>query len=121
MNALARVVLSGITGALFFSAWLSLYLASWTWGFDAVAWLLWLLAPLVTGFGFGLGVWVGERMFELGRPTLLRATTWPLAGCVIGTVIVIPFGVMLIVFGMLSMGTVAVGAREWRRMAAPSP
>ena len=121
MNAFARVVLSGLTGGTVFSVWLTVYLTNWSWGFETLAWLLWLLAPVVTGFGFGLGVWVGERMFDVGRPTLWAASAWPLAGCVIGTVIVVPFGVMLIVFGMLGMGTVAVAAREWKRAVEASP
>ena len=120
-NALARVVLSGLTGGAVFSLWLGLFLSLWSWGFEDVAWLLWLLAPLATGFGFGMGVGGGERLFAVGRPTLWTATTWPLAGCIVGAVVVYPFGVMLIVFGMLCMGTVAVAGREWRKAAAGSP
>jgi len=42
----------------------------------------------------------------------LRTFIWPLVGCVLGAVAVVWFGPMLIVFGMLVVGTGSVALRE---------
>ena len=69
-------------------------------------------APVATALGFGLGSVVGDRIIGRRSTPLLRACLWPLAGCVVGAVVVYPFGPMLIVFGMFGLGTAAVVARE---------
>ena len=70
--------------------------------------VLWLLAPLVTAAGFGIGFLVGQRFFSSKKESFANIFVWPLAGCSVGAVAVYWFGPMLMVFGMLSMGTASV-------------
>jgi hypothetical protein len=102
-----------------YTAWLAILLLVWNRGGGDVLGVLSAFAPLVTALGFGFGVWTGDRAFRLGRPGIWESVKWPLAGCVFGAVVLYPFGYRLVVFGMLSMGTVAVAIREWRRVARP--
>jgi hypothetical protein len=74
--------------------------------------ILWPLAPVVTAVGFAAGSAIVERLAGTGRTAFVRLYLWPLAGCVLGALVVYWFGPMLIVFGMLALGAASVLARE---------
>ena len=74
--------------------------------------ILWPLAPVVTAVGFAAGSALVERLAGTGRTAFVRLYVWPLAGCVLGALVVYWFGPMLIVFGMLALGAASVLTRE---------
>jgi hypothetical protein len=74
--------------------------------------ILWLLAPIVTAIGFTTGITVFEHLGKRDKTRFFRIFTWPLVGCAVGAIVVYWSGPMLIVFGMLTLGTVSVVLRE---------
>ena len=74
--------------------------------------LLWIVAPLITGIGFTSGIVLFDHLFEFEGEPLIQVLIWPVIGCVIGALVVYWFGPMLIVFSMLSLGTLSVSIRE---------
>jgi FtsH-binding integral membrane protein len=111
VKSLVRVVASLLGAGLLYSVWLAAVLAAARPASPMPFWFV-LTAPVATAFGFGLGSVVGDRIIGRRSTPLLRACLWPLAGCVVGAVVVYPFGPMLIVFGMFGLGTAAVVASE---------
>ncbi|MFX0198540.1 MAG: hypothetical protein ACFFCW_20665 [Candidatus Hodarchaeota archaeon] len=83
--------------------------------------ILWILALIVTGFGFALG----PKIFNLpvsqtDKSCFWKTYKWTLVGCALGGGIVCVFGSMLIVFGMFSAGTLSVILQETSRVAKGS-
>jgi len=70
--------------------------------------LLWILAPIVTASGFFAGAVLYCRLRRLPHPPFLRLCLYSLTGCAIGAGVVFPFGPMLIVFAMCSLGSLAM-------------
>jgi hypothetical protein len=104
----ARVALAVLLAGVFYAAWMAVAIPTIKAGSGGwiVKVVLWILAPIVTGFGFALG----PKIFDLFAPaarrtSLWKAYKWCLAGCAIGGGVLWLFGPMLIVFGMFTAGT----------------
>ena len=108
---LARILTSALFGGLFYSIWLSAFLILSP-DEGLLETFLWIISPFVTALGFASGLSIANH-FSFG-PTIpfIKSLSWPLAGCIIGAVVVYWFGPMLIVFSMLALGTVSVAVRE---------
>lgn len=111
-RAMARVALSFLFAALFYAAWMSIFLLASDLDSSVVRAILWLLAPVVTAAGFASGIAILERRDKTSRSQFLQIYVWPLTGCAIGAGAVYWLGPMLIVFGMLAVGAVSVALRE---------
>lgn len=112
MAWLLRLVMSVVGGGVLYGAWLAVVLGTTGQPASPRPFLVMLTAPIVTAFGFALGTVLGERLTRGYHVRLSRAIRWPLVGCVVGALLVYPFGPMLMVFGMFGLGTVAVATRE---------
>ncbi|MGD2156881.1 MAG: hypothetical protein PVG14_14710 [Anaerolineales bacterium] len=107
-----KVLVSFIVGGLFYLIWLAIYLLSTpVEGYEEI--ILWLLAPVITSFGFTAGIYLFERISQGERYKFWSLYKWPLMGCLLGAGIVYWFGPMLIVFSMLILGGISVGLREF--------
>jgi hypothetical protein len=111
----ARVVLSVLLAGVFYTGWMAVAIPTTKSEFGglAVKAILWILAPIVTGFGFALG----PKTFDLlspavGNNSFWKVYKWSLISCAIGGGVVCIFGPMLIVFGMFVAGTLSVVAHE---------
>jgi hypothetical protein len=109
--ALWRIVWSILGGGLFYLVWLTAFLLLSDLS-GAVETALWVMAPVVTATGLAAGTALAERRADGRRVPFFRIWIWPLVGCVAGAAVVYPFGPMLIVFGMLALGTAAVALRQ---------
>jgi hypothetical protein len=101
-------VVSVLFGAVFYLAWMALFLVSSPYHSRLFRGLLWTLAPIVTALGFFAGAALYSRLRRLPHPPLRRLYCYPLAGCSIGAAVVFPFGPMLIVFGICLLGSLAM-------------
>jgi hypothetical protein len=110
-SALWRVVLSVLGGGLFYLVWLTVFLLLSDLE-GAVETVLWVLAPVVTATGLAAGAALAERRPGGQRVRFFHVWIWPLVGCAAGAAVVYPFGPMLIVFGMLALGTAGVLLRQ---------
>ena len=111
-GSLLIVALSAMGGILCHQIWIAVAIpAGWT-GNDLLATALWILSPFLTALGFAIGATVAERKHLGGGNKFIQIYMWPLAGCVIGAVSTYIFGPMLIVFGMLILGTAGVALCE---------
>lgn len=109
-----RVVISVIFSGIFYTAWLAVaipVLKSETVN-PLLGNVLRVAAPVMTALGFALGVFIFERFPQARKSKFIDIFRWSFAGCAIGTVVVIFFGPMLIVFGMFALGTAAIATRE---------
>ena len=113
-DGLVRLTAALAGAAVFYSAWLAVAVPNGRLSMPVVGTLLLVAAPLLTSLGFALGLREGERLTRGKRGGFLRAWVWPLAGCSLGAFAVYPFGAMLIVFGMFTLGTAAILLREVR-------
>lgn len=112
MDSIIRVVTSVVGAGALYSAWLALMLSIVSRPASPMPRGLLLTAPVAPALGFGLGAFLGDRLTGRRRMRLLQACLWPLAGCIVGALVVYPFGPMLIVFGMFGLGTAAVVLNE---------
>jgi hypothetical protein len=80
--------------------------------------VIWVVAPIVTGTGFALGVAVFDRLAGVRDSRSLSILLWPVAGCCLGAGTAYWFGPMLIVFGMFLIGTVSVIVLEMIRFSS---
>jgi len=112
-----RVVCSLIFAGIFYTGWMAVAIAAFKAEIDSIVVkaVLWLCAPVVTGAGFAVGVALFELLPGARRSKFVDIYKWSLIGCAIGAGIVLPFGPMLIVFGMFVLGTASVTLREFRR------
>ena len=108
----ARVALAVLLAGVFYAAWMAVAIPTIKTGSGGriVRVVLWILAPIVTGFGFALG----PKIFDLFAPAARRTSSWKackwcLAGCAIGGGVLWLFGPTLIVFGMFTVGTLIAG------------
>ena len=110
-ESILRVLCSLALGGLFYFIWMAafLFLSSFNALLDA---FLWLMAPILTGLGFALGIVVFDRLVKVQGGPFGSILLWPLIGCVLGAASVYWFGPMLIVFSMLTIGTLSVSLRE---------
>lgn len=111
-RAKLRVVFSVLCAGIAYSLWMGAFLLSEDFSGPVAKGLLWIMAPVATGLGFGAGVAIHERITRVSRGSLPRTLIWPLAGCAVGALAVYWYGPMLIVFGMFAAGTCGVALRE---------
>jgi hypothetical protein len=106
-----KILVSVLFGGIFYSFWLATFLLV-----DAkkaaVEWILWGIAPFITGLGFTIGSTIYNRIIGHRKDQFYRVLIWPLIGCVVGSAAVFWYGPMLIVFTMLILGTVSLVLRE---------
>lgn len=108
MKLVVRVAASLLGAGTFYSAWLAVVLALDPQPTAPLPLVVSATAPLFTALGFALGALLADRLTRQTQTRFLRTYLWPLAGCVVGALVVYPFGPMLIVFGMFALGTVTV-------------
>ncbi|NIS83175.1 MAG: hypothetical protein GTO14_23905 [Anaerolineales bacterium] len=119
-ESILRVVVSSVLGSVFYLIWMALFLLAAPEG-GFLEGFLWLIAPVVTGLGFAIGVRLFDTWTGTEKGSFQRLLLWPLAGCILGALIVYWFGPMLIVFSMLSFGTISISLREiYRRRRSSS-
>ncbi len=106
-----KITVSLLLGGGCYSIWLAVFLLAVKSENSVAQGALFFLAPLVTAAGFAAGIAVFER--RGGFDALRTSWTWPLIGCVVGSVSVYWLGPMLIVFTMLAGGTLSVIIREF--------
>ncbi len=108
-RSVVRVAIAALVGAAFHAAWVALFIFTVSQGASGVVRaILWLIAPIVTAVGFGLGLTLLQRQHPQPRTGFARAFVTALSGCAIGAVIMSPIGPMFVGFGVLGGGTVAV-------------
>ncbi len=116
LGVLVRVALSVIFAGIFYIGWLAIAIPTLKSGlgglFVFVKAVIWILAPIVTGLGFAVGIKIFELLPYTDKTSFWEHYKWCLAGCAIGGGILWLFGPMLIVFGMFSAGTVSVVLHE---------
>ena len=107
-----KVAASVLCAGVLYSLWLGAFIMLSDQVGPVVRGVLWLLAPVVTAAGFGVGLAVAERSSGSRKVPLVRVFVWPLAGCAVGAAAVYWYGPMLIVFSMFLLGTASVVLRE---------
>ena len=112
IGPIATIASSAAGGVIFYLFWLVMAIPLSRLENGLLSAILWILAPLVTAFGFASGAVVAERRFRDGKIHFRRIYIWPLIGCTTGAMSTYIFGPMLIVFGMLFLGTVSIALRE---------
>jgi len=118
LAVVVRVACSLVFAGIFYTGWMAVAIAAFKAGIESIAVrvILWLCAPVVTGAGFAVGVALFELLPGARRSKFVDIYKWSLIGCVVGAGAVFPFGPMLVVFGMLVLGTVSVTLRESVRL-----
>jgi hypothetical protein len=113
-GSIIRVVLSVIVSGIFYVGWLAAALPILESEFvgPVLKVIFWIAAPVVTAFGFAVGVFLFERLPGTRKSQILDIYKWSFVGCAVGAVSVVFFGPMLIVFGMFALGTAAIAIRE---------
>lgn len=110
-ESVVRIGVSLLSGGLFYTGWLGIFLVLYTKD-EPIETALWVITPLVTGVGFGFGVYLADMILKRKPSPFLRVAIWPILGCILGAVAVYWYGPMLIVFSMLAAGTASVSLRE---------
>ena len=123
LSALFRVLGSLLGGVIMFAVWLIAVLARMPRPPVPPSFAVTLTAPVVTAAGFGLGMLVAERLTQRRQGGVRGAFLWSLAGGTVGTLVMFPFGGMLVGFGLFGLGTAALLIREvlWQRNCARCP
>ena len=116
MKTIRRIFLitasSLLCGGIFYALWLAAFLIIVKNNGTNYETLLWILSPIVTAFGFTLGVLQANRILKKKNSSFLSIYLWPLAGCILGATLIYWYGPMLIVFSMLAVGSLSVFLRE---------
>lgn len=112
-----RVVLSVFFAGIFYIGWMAVAIPVLKSDLDMpIRIVFWMLAPIVTGFGFAAGHKTSELFVTAEKSHFGKLCMWYIAGCAFGGGIVFPFGPMLIVFGMFAVGTLSVIVHEILRI-----
>jgi len=111
-RTLVKVTLSVLFAGIAYSIWMVIVLLSKDFAGSVLRALFWVAAPVVTAMGFAAGIMMHARMAGVANTRFWKTFLWPLVGCSIGAVAVYWYGPMLIVFGMLAVGTASVVLRE---------
>ena len=107
-----RLVVSAAFAGIFYVGWMAVAIPIVKSGPLAAKALCWLLAPVVTGGGFALGITIFELVPGTRKSKVRDIVLWPLSGCAIGAVVVFFFGPMLIIFGMFALGATSILVKE---------
>ncbi len=95
-----------------YAAWLTMVRVTMPQSPDAITFPVMLTGPVATAFGFAAGTMLSERLIRGYRMPLSRAILWPLVGCMVGALLIYPFGPTLVVYGTFGMGIVTALTRE---------
>jgi hypothetical protein len=109
---LVRIIISVIFAGIFYTGWMAVAVPTLKAEPIYLKILCWLAAPLATAAGFACGVLLFELLPGTKKSKSRDIIFWPLAGCIIGAVIVVFFGPMLIVFGMFALGAAGILIKE---------
>ena len=112
MSRVLRIAISVLGGGAFYFSWMSLFLVTADLRSQALRTVLWLLAPLITATGFAVGSVLFGRVAHTDNVGFRHAYLWAFLGCALGALAAYPVGPMLIVFGMLMLGTLSMSLRE---------
>jgi len=121
LGLLIRVAVALSGGVIGFAAWLTAVLSRMPRPPVPPSFAVTLTAPVVAAIGFGVGLLVGERLTRRRSGAVRGTFLWTLAGCMVGTVVMFPFGGMMAGFGLFGFGTAALFIREailWKGQAA---
>jgi len=110
-ESILRILASVFVGGLFYFLWLVCFLLLAFQG-NVLKGILWVVSPIVTGFGFALGILIFNRVLHIAGDKFLQVIIWPVIGCIVGALIIFWFGPMLIVFSMLLFGTLSISIKE---------
>lgn len=103
-----RVMISVVFAGIFYVGWMAVAILVLKSGPMFARALCWLLAPVVTGAGFAVGLAIFELLPGTRKSRRRDIVLWPLAGCAIGAAVVFFFGPMLIVFSMFALGAARI-------------
>lgn len=107
-----KVACSTLCAGITYFAWMAAFLVFGQTGGQTTRALLWITGPIVTALGFASGAALHERLSGRRCGSFLWIYLWPLVGCSAGAAAVFPFGPMLIVFAMFSVGATSMVLRE---------
>jgi hypothetical protein len=115
--ACVRMLGSLLGGLIMFAVWLIAVLSRMPRPPVPPSLAVTLIAPVVAAIGFGLGMLGAERLTQRRHGGARGAFLWPLAGGVVGTLAMFPFGGMMAGIGLFGFGTSALLIREvlWLR------
>ena len=113
VNSFLRIFISLIFAGFFYVLWMAVAIMAFKSGSGKfIMGLLWIIAPIITAAGFTIGIGLFDFAVKQFRQNFFNIYKWPLVGCIAGAALVLPFGPMLIVFGMFGLGTLSVILRE---------
>ena len=115
ITLLMKAAISLLLGAVFYAAWLAVFLWLTRLENSQLERALFILAPMVTAAGFATGVTLVERLGGVSPTGFFLSWVWALLGCAVGALSIYFLGPMLIVFTMLVGGTIAVVYRDITR------
>ena len=108
-----RIFISAVFAGFFYVLWMAVAIIAFKSGSGKIIMgLLWIIAPFITAAGFTIGIGLFDLVAKRSGLTFFNIYKWPLVGCITGAAFVLPFGPMLIVFGMFGLGTLSVILRE---------
>jgi hypothetical protein len=111
-RSVVRVTVAALVGVAFHAAWVALFILAVSQGAPgSLRAILWVIAPIVTAIGFGLGLTLLQRRHPAPDTGFAHAFAIALAGCAMGAVILSPIGPMFAGFGVLGGGTIAAAIR----------
>ena len=111
--ALLRIAVSTAFSGLFYIGWMVVTISAFNSGCCILnKILLWIIAPFTVALGFTVGILLVDLIFRQQKTKFWLVYRYPLAGCIIGALVVVFFGPMLIVFGMFALGGISVIIRE---------
>ncbi len=115
-----RIFISLLFAGFFYVFWMAVAITAFKSGYGKIIMgLLWIIAPFITAAGFTIGIGLFDLVLKRSSSTFFNIYKWPLIGCIAGAVLVLPFGPMLIVFGMFGLGTLSVILREVKSARQP--
>ena len=113
INSFLRIFNSVVFAGFFYIFWMAVAITAFKSGYGKIIMgLLWIIAPFATAAGFTIGIGLVDFAVKRSRQNFFNIYKWPLVGCITGAALVLPFGPMLIVFGMFGLGTLSVILRE---------
>lgn len=113
--ALLRIIVSTAFSGVFYVGWLAMAIPVLQSELSILVKIpMWILAPVITSLGFWFGIFVVDLLSFSPKPKFWDIYRYPFVGCSVGAVIVVPFGPMLIVFGMFGLGGLSIIVREMR-------
>ncbi len=111
--ALLHIIVSTAFSGVFYVGWMAMAIPALKSEYGIlIKGLVWILAPVITSLGFWVGIFIVDLLSFSQKPKFWEVYRFPLIGCSVGAAIVVPFGPMLIVFGMFGLGGLSIIIRE---------